>query len=250
MGPESVPKDLVRVRIAKDLEECEICLRELQFVGLDPWPGSDSLDPFDTPGAIGIYVRREDLEAARFLVGGKRPLDPLTRPQKKKETGRDPNLIQGEAYLELGKYKEVIRRLSPLDQDAEAQKLVSDAYLRSGRLKEAIGHAHHALSLLAGQSWAESLFLVQLGVSFALGYDGTPFGRGSNLVECCARLEAASVKAPRDLRIGQMLLEVYENQGRKRAARSEFERLKNVNPNLLAVDGWYRDLYESLRLLA
>ena len=249
-GPESVPGDLVRVRVAKDLTECALCLRELQFVGIDPWPGSDSLDPFDTPGAIGIYVRRPDLAAAQFMVGGKRPLAPLTKAPRSAKPAERQDLVEAASYLELGKYKEVIRRMGPLRDDAKAAHLVSEALIKSGRLKEAIRHAEETLTVLHEDGGSRGTFHTQMGVGFALGFDGTPFGRGADLKRSIEELERARIHAPRDLRVGQRIIEVLHAMNRTRSLRVEFERLLSLNPNLVAIDGWYRDLYDSIRLLA
>lgn len=245
-GPPSVPPDLVRVRIAKDLPECILCLQELRFVGLDPWPGSDSLDPAGLGAAVGVYVRRQDEEAARFLVGGGRAVEPLTRLKPAPQEG-DPDVGAARGYLAIGKYREVLRRLENRVEDPESQRLCSEALLRSGRIREAVARGEQMLARGIPGGSAASPLLAQCALGKALGFDGTPFGRGSDLAAARELLLKAAAGNPRSLMAGQMLVEVMHALGERRETGRQLERLGEVNPNLLAIDGWYRDLHESIR---
>ena len=245
-GPPKVPADLTRVQIAHNLQECTKACRELEFVGISAWTGSDSMDVFDIPYAIGLYVRREDEEAARFILDGIRSDDPLATSPKVRTKYDDPVLEEAHGYLGIGKLRDVIRVLERSGDNGDAQLMVTEALMRSGRLRDAVQQARAAAGRLRDPR-SQGQLLAQAGMALALGYDGTPFGDGANLGEARRNLEEARRLAPRVLSIRQMLIEVLVQKRDQSALREEVRSADRLNPNLLAMDGWYRSLSELVK---
>ncbi len=236
-GPPRVPPDLVRVKVCQGLEEAQRCLEELRFVGLEPVSGSDSLDPFDEPEAIGIYVRAADREAATFLITGLKARDPMLDPP-----GREPvsTLERVRALGALGKFKDALRLIAQEDASAEMRTLEADLLLRCGRVRTAQRRALEAGADDHLPDRARGALLAQAGLFLALGHDGTPFGEGADSAGAAAVLEEATELAPRLLRAGKVRAEVLQSMGSKPLLRKEMRRLERVCPNLIARDGVWR----------
>ncbi|MAG58398.1 MAG: hypothetical protein CMJ83_19085 [Planctomycetes bacterium] len=246
-GPREVPRDLVRIKVARGLEEATACLNELRFVGLDPWPGSDSLDPFDDPETIGIYVRAPDRDAAVYLVSGLRPKDPLDRPPTEDPDPRMATLDRARGYLEFGKYADARRALEGLGADPEAMELRTETLLRSGRVRFAEQEAERAAAAAGLAGTVRGRLRAQAGLMKALGHDGTPFGSGADPQAAIPLLALAEEEAPRVLDIGKVHIEVLAYVRDEAGLRASLRRLERLNPNLISRDGWWRDLRESLR---
>lgn len=241
-GPPSVPRDLVRVKVARGLDEANAILEELRFIGLEPVPGSDTLDPFTDPELIGIYVRSADREAATYLIEGVKPADPLARPPRPSDPdAREQVLIRARSFGEIGKYRDALRELEALPGDGDALALASDLLLRSGNVRAAERHAETAagtISVDRERGW----LLAQAGLMKALGHDGTPFGAGSDLAVAAERLERAVALAPRLLRVGKVRAEIAWRASDRAGLARALDDLERVNPNLFGRDGWWRSL--------
>lgn len=238
-GPPQVPADLVRVKIARGLDEAQTFLEELRFVGLEPVPGSDTLDPFRDPEAIGIYVRAPDREAATYLLQGLKPPDPFARPPV---TDRDPRaeaLDAARAFGGFGKYNDALRILESLGEDGEALTLAAELLLLAGRVRAAERHAIDAADARLPDR-ERGCILAQAGLMKALGHDGTPFGEGSDLAAAGPILADAAALAPRVLRVGKVLAEVLDGLGDRQAFARELRRLERLNANLVVRDGIWR----------
>jgi hypothetical protein len=94
---------------------------------------------------------------------------------------------------------------------------------------------------------ARGRLLMNAGVFAALGNDGAPFGSGSRADVARDRLRQAIAEAPRLLDAGCALVELEHHLRHDDAALAELRRLGKLNPNLLALDGWFRKLHEELR---
>jgi len=240
-GPPAVPRDLVRVKVAKGLEEAERCLEELRFVGLEPVPGSDSLDPFDEPGAMGIYVRAADRDAASFLLAGLRARDPLLDPPG---VGGEVSALDRIRTLgTFGKFKDALRLLGELEPTAEVRGLEVDMHLRAGRVRTAQRHALQAAEEASLPTRSRGVLMAQAGLVQALGHDGTPFGRGADLVSAGVSLERAVSLAPRSLQAGKILAEVLHRRDDTAALAVELRRLERLCPNLVALEGIWREWF-------
>jgi hypothetical protein len=243
--PPRLPADLMRVRISPDLADARACLKELRFLGLEAVGGSDSLDPFDDPAMIGIYVRPHDREAAEYLLSGFEPPDPLSLPPDR-EPEHATRLGTMRGYFELGKYRNVVILAAAAPPSVIAAELAVDSLLMSSRKREAGERALEAARELAGEPPASGRLLARAALIAALGYDGTPFGRGSDLRAARGHGEAAIARAPRDLFAGKVQVEVLEALGEREALRRELTRLDRINPNLCARSGPFRSLRDSL----
>ncbi len=243
-GPPPVPRDLVRVRIAPDLEAARAAEEELRGVAVEAWLGSDTLDPFDTPLAVGIYVRAADRDAATYIVAGIRPQDPFARPAPKAPDPRAAGLARAQGYLEIGKFRDAARLATSLGADAEAAALAATAQLRAGRLRDAEATLRAAEASAAGP--ARGRLSALLAIVHALGLDGTPFARGADPKSARERAAAAVRLAPRDLFVLKVDVEILAALGDRAALRAALARLEALNPNLLAEDGPFRDLRNGL----
>lgn len=245
-GPPAVPRDLVRVRVAQGLEEAKVCLEELRFVGVEAYPGSDSLDPFDDHDAVGIYVRPGDREAASYLVTGLRPDDPLTRPASEELSARDHIVETAKGYLAFGKFRDARRWLAVLEDDGEAKVLAVRALLLGGDVRAAEREARQAAAVVAEDRFRGRL-LAMAGLIAALAPDGAPFGKGANLPAAASDLEKAVTLTPRLAEAGKTRVDVLEALGRDVDVAAELRRLDTLNPNLLSRDGPYRRLRDTGR---
>jgi hypothetical protein len=245
-GPEEHPRDLVRVHSCRDPEEARGRLKEFRFMAVRAWMGSDALDSDPDPSRIGLYVRPADHESAKYLLlGAPKPKgDPLRAPDRRDARTKLLDLARG--YFEFGKFRRVVHLLAELSGDPEADDLTSEAMLRSGAVREA---ERRAASAAAGTpaSPGRGRLLMNAGVFAALGNDGTPFGTGSRPAVARERLVQAVAEAPRLLEAGTALVEVLHHLGEDALALAELKRLAKLNPNVLALDGWFRTLHERLR---
>ncbi len=244
-GPPPVPKDLVRVRVADGLLETRTLIQELRFVGLEAWAGSDSLDPFTTPEAVGIYVHRSDAEAAAYVVLGLRAPDPLARPPGPELTGAALDLEEAREWIRLGKHHDALRILDRHAGDPDAEALAVLALLEAGRHREAEARAVRGASARSGP--VRGRLLARAALVRALAPDGTAFGAGADLPGAEALLTEAAALAPRFLEAGKMLVEVLEIGGRTPELSREIRRLERLNPNLTGRDGWFRALRDRVR---
>ena len=241
-GPPLLPRDLVRVKIAVGLDEAHAILEELQFIGLEPVAGSDTLDPFTEPEHIGIYVRGGDREAASYLIDGVRPADPLARPPSNEEVDvRGRVLERARGYGAIGKYRDALRELELLEDDGDALALAAELLLRSGNVRAAERHAQEAagsIPLERERGW----LLAQAGLMKALGHDGTPFGQGCDLPAAATLLSSAVELSPRLLRVGKVRAEIAHARGDRETLAATLHALERVNANLFGRDGWWREL--------
>lgn len=244
-GPPRVPADLVRIKVARGLEEARTCLEELRFIGLEPVPGSDTLDPFDEPEAIGIYVRAADRQAAAYLVDGLKPPDPLARPPGAVPDPKAEVLARARAFGAFGKYKDALRTLETLPDDGEALALAAEMLLLAGRVRAAERHAFCAADTRLPDR-ERGCILAQAGLMKALGHDGTPFGQGADLSAAATVLAEAVVLAPRVLRVGKVRAEVLDGLSDRAQLGQELRRLERLNANLVVRDGvWRRQFLET-----
>lgn len=241
-GPRRVPKDLVRIRVAVDLEHAEELLEELRFVGLDAWAGSDSLDPFDAGEATGIYVRSPDREAATYLVETMEAKDPLDEPPAARAAVRGP-LERAARLREFGKYEAALACLEEVEAQS-ADPLRAEILLDAARIGEARRFAEDAVTRAPKGSREEGRLLTRAGIVAALGPDGTPFAPEADLETARARLEEATRLVPRDLEGGKALVEVLEVLGDREALRKELRRLDALCPNLFGHAGPFREIWE------
>lgn len=243
-GPPRVPKDLVRVHVAHGLEETEALLQELAFVGLEPWPGSDSLDPFDDPGAIGIYVREPDLEAARYLVDAWSPADSLDLPPDEvRRTPRTP-VEEAQEWIGFGKYEEALRVLERTGERGAAATMRVDAALKAGKVLTAGRIACDEARAEGIDDLDRGRLLTQAGIITALAADGAPFGEGADAELARGFLEDARDLAPRHIQAGKALVEILEHLGDKEALIAELRRLDRVCPNLFGHQGPFREIHD------
>ena len=243
--PPRVPADLVRVRISPDLGDARACLEELRFLGLEAVGGSDSLDPFDDPARIGIYVRPHDREAAEYLLSGFRPPDPLTLPPDRTPV-HATRLGAMRGYFDLGKYRQVVLLAAAAPPSVAAAELAVNSLLMSSRKREAGIRALDAARALGEGSPASGRLLARAALIAALGHDGAPFAQGSDLAEARRLAEEAVALAPREVFAGKVLVEVLEVLGDRDALRRELRRLDRINPNLCARSGPFRTLRDAL----
>jgi hypothetical protein len=246
-GPGEHPRDLIRIHACKDPDEARARLKEFRFMGVRVWTGSDALDASPEIAKIGLYVRPADHESAKYLLEGA-PKPPPDRPGSRPapRTPRERLLDLARGYFELGKFKQTIALLRELPGDPEADDLASEALLFSGAVREAERAAVAAADAAAGGAGRGRL-LMNAGVFAALGNDGTPFGPGSRIAAARERLAGAAAAAPRLLDAGKALVEVLHAAKEDHAALAELRRLSKLNPNVLALDGWFRSLHEELR---
>jgi hypothetical protein len=246
-GPEDHPRDLVRVHVCRDPDEARSRLKEFRFMGVRAWAGSDALDADPDPARIALYVRPADLEAAKYLLLGK-PKPKADRPggAPDRRDARAKNLDLARGYFEFGKFRQVIALLGGISGDPDADDLVSEALLRAGAVREAERKAASAADASA-PSRARGRLLMNAGAFAALGNDGTPFGTGSRIAVARDRLVQATADAPRLLEAGSALVEIHDQLHEDAAAVAELRRLAKLNPNVLALDGWFRSLHERLR---
>ena len=238
-GPPRVPADLVRVKVAQGLAEAQTFLEELRFIGLEAVPGSDALDPFNDPEAIGIYVHACDREAAGYLLQGLKPSDPLADPPTPDRDPRADALDAARAFGAFGKYNDALRVLGQLGDDGEALGLAAEMLLLAGRVRAAERYAIDAADARLPDR-ERGCLLAQAGLMKALGHDGTPFGEGADLRGAAGVLADAVAFAPRVLRVGKVLAEVLDGLGDREAFVRELRRLEKVNANLVVRDGIWR----------
>jgi hypothetical protein len=245
-GPEDVPRDLVRVHACADPAEAAERMKEFRFMGVRAWTGSDALDADPDPSRVGLYVRPADTEAARYLLLGRPGPRAGPPPAPDRRDDRTRALDRARAYFALGKFRQVLALLDGLRGDPEADDLVSEALLRSGAVREAERRAAAASAATAAPA-ARGRLLMNAGVFAALGNDGTPFGAGSRIAAARERLERAAADAPRLLHARCALVEVHHQLKEDALALAGLRRLARLNPNLLALDGYFRTLHEELR---
>ena len=239
-GPERVPKDLVRVHVARSLRELRSLLAEFRLLGVAARAGSDSLDPFTDPGSAGIYVREGDRETAEYVIAGHRESDPLGRPPSDDVAAPDPVLEEAEAWIGFGKFRQALALLEPREDEGPVALLVTEALLRAGRIREAGRRAERAAGT-EPDSAVRARILERAGLAHALGHDGTPFGAGCDLDRARDLLCESVALAPRRLEAGKTLAEVLDALGDRVALARELSRLGRVNRNFLGVTGWFRE---------
>ena len=243
-GPPRVPADLVRVKIARGLDEARKFLDELRFIGLEPVPGSDALDPFNDPESIGIYVRAMDREVATYLLQGLKPPDPFARPPERARDPRADALDAARTFGAFGKYTDALRILERLGEDGEALALAAEMLLLAGRVRAAERHAMEAAGARVPDR-DRGCILAQAGLMKALGHDGTPFGEGADLTGAAPVLAEAAALAPRVLRAGKVRAEVLDALGDREGLARELRRLERLNVNLVGRDGVWRSQFLS-----
>ncbi len=245
--PAKVPADLVRVYVAAGPDEATRRMDAMRFLGIQVWPGSDSLDADPEPTTLGLYVRRHDLTVARYVIEGPEPDAPdlFERAAEVRADARTKALGIARAYLGFGKFRRVIEMLEPLAVDPEAQDLIAGALLGCGRIREAERRAEAACAQLPpGAGRARAKFLA--GVIAALGHDGTIRGAGSRLDVAVSRLTESAAESPRDLEAGKALIEALLLASRFDDALRELNRVRLVNANLTGLDGYWRTTWLDL----
>ncbi len=245
-GPEDTPRDLMRVHTCVDPSEAQKWVKEFRFMGAKLWVGTDTLDVDKDTSRIGLYVRPADFETARYLFGAQRASEPDPFGPKDSRDARRRRLDDARLYLEFRKYKQVIAILDVTSGDPEADDLLGDALVFAGRVREAERRAS-AGAEASPQGPSRGKLLFSAGVFAALGNDGTPHGDGSRLLVARDRLVRATAEAPRLLDAGKALVEVLTFLRDEPAALAELRRMTRLNPNVLAIDGWFRATHETLR---
>jgi len=244
-GPPELPVDLVRVAVATSLSELRALQGDLAFMGLHPLVGSDSLDPFDDPGLVGVYVRRKERESAAYVVETFSAEDPLDRPPEPMKEPGAGLLDEAQGWMEIGKYVQAVRLCDLKAGEAEAELLASRAILFSGKVHSARDRIRAAASEETDEV-SRGRLLAWLGLVTCLGHDGVPFGEGADGNEARTVLDEAVPLAPRHLVASKTLIEILDHLGDSQALRKELARVDRVNPNLLARTGPFRQLRAEL----
>ena len=143
----------------------------------------------------------------------------------------------------FGKFKDALRLLGELEPTAEVRGLEVDMHLRAGRVRTAQRHALQAAEEAALPPRSRGVLMAQAGLVQALGHDGTPFGRGADLGSAAVSLERAVSLAPRSLRAGKTYAEVLRQSGEGAALAVELRRLERLCPNLVALEGPWREWF-------
>ncbi len=233
-GPAIPARELRRVKTCTDADDAEVLLDEFRAYGVDAWPGTDAMEPYADADPVGVWIRDADLVAADYLISGVRvsrkppPVDPDRR------TG---DLRRARIYLSFGRWRRAASLAGGYPGDVEAEELVVESMLGAGRVREADRRAEAARAV---ESKSAARLKLLGGLTAALGNDGSPFGTGADLAAAATRLGAATKLEPRFLDAGKALVEVLIGAGRRPAASDELRRLSRLNPNLCALDGWFR----------
>jgi hypothetical protein len=243
-GPPPPPKDLRRVRVAETPESAAAFLTEFRAYGVEAWPGADAFEPAADALPVGLWVRETDLVAADYVLGSERD-GPRNPPPP--ESARDRDLRRARLYLGFGRFRIAAALAGAYAGDVEAEELAADALLGGGRVREA---ERRAASAVGSDAASRAKLAVLAGVAAALGNAGAPFGPGSRFDAALGHLRRAATESPRYLTAGKALLETLDAAGRRDEAAAECRRLTKLNPNLFALDGWFRDCSDRLRARA